>query len=206
MLRYRYRRSPALVSHRCKLSKSSGRGGMTWIKANGLSRLPGQGVTLCRGMRLVRNCAVGSRPQDAKCGGAYVAEDVDEDVVVISGPELDGLVVVPRQHIGGLEELSDLPRAHVLAALRRATQSVRDRNPGSVDQGRRDDRSSGIGRSRVLSRAAQRLGGSGELHSETRLSVAHPGLTVAGPAPTPLARGRPSLNINKWTTARSSRR
>ena len=63
---------------------------------------------------------------------AYVAEDVDEDVVVISGPELDGLVVVPRQHIGGLEELSDLRRAHVLAALRRATQSVRDRNPGSV--------------------------------------------------------------------------
>jgi len=62
----------------------------------------------------------------------FVAEDVDEDVVVFSGPELDGLVVVPRQHVGGLEELPDLRRARVLAALRRATRSVRERNPGSV--------------------------------------------------------------------------
>ena len=63
---------------------------------------------------------------------AYVAEDVDEDVVVISGPGLDGLVVVPRQHIGGLEELPVSRRAHVLAALRRATWSVLERNPGTA--------------------------------------------------------------------------
>ena len=62
----------------------------------------------------------------------YVAEDVDDDVVVISEPELDGFVVIPRQHIGGLEDLSVLGRAHLLAALRRVTQSVQERNPGSA--------------------------------------------------------------------------
>ena len=62
----------------------------------------------------------------------YVAEDVDDDVVVISGPEIDGLVVIPRQHIDGIEELTVLGRAHLLAALRRVTQSVQERNPGSA--------------------------------------------------------------------------
>ncbi len=62
----------------------------------------------------------------------YVTEEVDDDVVVIRGPELDGLVVIPRQHIGGLEGLSVLARAHLLAALRRVTQSVKERNPGSA--------------------------------------------------------------------------
>lgn len=97
----------------------------------GLSRPPGQGVTVAGECD---SCAIAQWVAGDKEGGevAYVAEDVDEDVVVISGPELEGLVVVPRQHVGGLEELSDLRRAHVLAALRRATRSVRDRNPGSV--------------------------------------------------------------------------
>jgi hypothetical protein len=58
-----------------------------------------------------------------------VADDVDD--VVISEPELDGLMVIPRQHIRGLEDLSVLARAHLLAALRRVTQSVQERNPGS---------------------------------------------------------------------------
>lgn len=68
----------------------------------------------------------------ARSVAAYVAEDVDEDVVVISGPGLDGLVVVPRQHIGGLEELPVPRRARVLAALQRATRSVLERNPGTA--------------------------------------------------------------------------
>jgi hypothetical protein len=96
------------------------------------SRLPSEGVTLsgeCHSCAIAQSVA-GDRTRSAT--GAYVVEDVGEDVVVISGYELDGLVVVPRQHIGGLEELSDLARAHILAALRRATQSVRDGNPGSV--------------------------------------------------------------------------
>ena len=100
-------------------------------QGHGLSRLPSQGITLegeCRFCAIAQSVA-GHSTQRLD---AYVVEDVDDDVIVISGPELDGLVVVPRQHIGRLEELSDLPRAHVLAALRRATQSVRERNPGSV--------------------------------------------------------------------------
>ena len=100
-------------------------------QGQGLSRLPGQGVTLageCDSCAIAK-WAAGEMTQSV---AAYTAEDVDEDVVVISGPELVGLVVVPRQHVGGLEELSDLRRAHVLAALRRATRSVRDKNPGSV--------------------------------------------------------------------------
>jgi hypothetical protein len=59
----------------------------------------------------------------------YVTEDVDE--VVISEPELDGLMVIPRRHIRGLEDLSVFGRAHLLAALRRVTQSVQEQNPGS---------------------------------------------------------------------------
>jgi diadenosine tetraphosphate (Ap4A) HIT family hydrolase len=67
----------------------------------------------------------GSRSLDA-----YVAEDVDENVVVVRSPEFDGLVVIPRLHTGGLEELSVVHRAQVLAALQRATRLVQERNPG----------------------------------------------------------------------------
>jgi diadenosine tetraphosphate (Ap4A) HIT family hydrolase len=79
-----------------------------------------------------RSCAIwlwvseeGVRSQDA-----YVAEDVDEKVVVVSSPVFAGLVVIPRRHISGLEELSVVDRAQVLGAQRRATRSVEERNPG----------------------------------------------------------------------------
>jgi hypothetical protein len=61
-----------------------------------------------------------------------VAEDGDEDVMVVSGSGHDGLMVIPREHVGGLEELAVSHRAHVLAALRRVTQSIQDRNPGTA--------------------------------------------------------------------------
>jgi hypothetical protein len=95
-----------------------------------LSRLPDQGMS--SGGECL-SCAIAQQlaGDDRRGVPAYVSEDIDEDVVVISGPELDGLVVLPRQHVGGLEEMSDLGRAHVLAALRRATRSVLERNPGS---------------------------------------------------------------------------
>jgi len=51
---------------------------------------------------------------------------------MISGSGLDGLVVVPRQHIGGLEDLPAAHRACILATLRRVTQSLQERNPGST--------------------------------------------------------------------------
>jgi hypothetical protein len=72
--------------------------------------------------------------QSTRAVSTYVAEAVDEEAVVISGPGVDGLVVVPRQHIRGLEELSIPRRAHILAALRRATRSVRDGNPRSTSR------------------------------------------------------------------------
>jgi hypothetical protein len=93
----------------------------------GLSRLPRHdvGCRECSSCALARSAAASSRPLEA-----YVAEDVDDEAVVISRPGLTGLVIVPRRHIGGLDELPVSRRAGLLAALRRATQSVRDRNPG----------------------------------------------------------------------------
>ena len=56
---------------------------------------------------------------------------VDTDVVVISGPRIAGQVIVPRQHIGGLEELPLPRRAQVLAAIRRAAAVVGAGEPRS---------------------------------------------------------------------------
>jgi hypothetical protein len=61
-----------------------------------------------------------------------VSEVVDRDVVVISGSGVDGMVVIPRHHVGGLEDLASAHRARVLATLRRITQSLQKRNPGSA--------------------------------------------------------------------------
>ena len=96
-----------------------------------LSGLPGESNTLAL---QCRSCAIAQRAvgQGTRSVTRYVTEDVDEDVVVISGPELDGLLVVPRQHIGGFEELSVPGRGHLLAALRRAAQLVQERNSGSA--------------------------------------------------------------------------
>jgi hypothetical protein len=96
-------------------------------RERGLSPQSGHDIPIgeCTSCAIVRSAA-----QSTGSLVAYVAEAVDEDAVVISRPGLDGLVVLPCQHISGLEELSVPHRARVLAALRRATQSIRDRNPG----------------------------------------------------------------------------
>jgi diadenosine tetraphosphate (Ap4A) HIT family hydrolase len=130
MLRYRY--------HDCRLLLGLVQAvKIIWLEGayvdqgQDVSRFPGQDITLaaeCDSCAIARGVA----SQRTQGVATYVAEDVAEDAVVISGPELDGLVVVPRQHIGGLQELPDVRRARVLAALRRATQSVRERNPGSA--------------------------------------------------------------------------
>jgi diadenosine tetraphosphate (Ap4A) HIT family hydrolase len=90
-------------------------------------QIPGLGTlaTECRSCAFAQLLAERGAPSTPP----YVTEDVDENVVVASGPELDGLVVIPRQHVGGLEELAVADRAHVLAALRRVTQTVRERYP-----------------------------------------------------------------------------
>jgi hypothetical protein len=67
----------------------------------------------------------GTRTEDV-----YVAVDIDPNALVARMPDFDGLLVLPRQHVSGLEELSVPARAHVLAALQRATTLVVERNPG----------------------------------------------------------------------------
>jgi diadenosine tetraphosphate (Ap4A) HIT family hydrolase len=79
------------------------------------------------------SCGISRRVADLSSqSAAYVVEDVDADVVVIRVADLDGLVVIPRQHVSGLEELPVPRRANVLAALRRTTRSVQEMNPGSA--------------------------------------------------------------------------
>ena len=58
--------------------------------------------------------------------------DIDDDAVVASIWGLEGMVVIPRRHIGGLEGLSTSDRARFLANLRRATNSLQERNPGAA--------------------------------------------------------------------------
>jgi hypothetical protein len=79
--------------------------------------LPVQG---CRSCQLVQ-----SMPSRSTVDGAVlVAEAGNEDAVVLRGPHLDGLVVIPRQCIHVLEELPPRSRANVLAAVRSATLLV----------------------------------------------------------------------------------
>lgn len=80
-----------------------------------------------------------SRERCRSCGMAQPAAgrvdvDVDDDVVVMKGPDFKGFVVVPRLHVKGLEELSISCRANVLAAVQRAARAVREENPRSTAQ------------------------------------------------------------------------
>lgn len=99
--------------------------------SRGSSQHPGQSGTRAE---QCPSCAIGlwAAERSERRAPPFVAEEVAENVVVLSGPELDGLAVLPFQHVGGLEQLSDLDRAHVLAALQRATRRVRDETPESA--------------------------------------------------------------------------
>jgi hypothetical protein len=81
----------------------------------------------CEACAVVRSGAAGD--VGPWLAGAMVT--VDTDVVVISGPRIAGQVIVPRQHIGSLEELSLARRAQVLAAIRRASAAVGTGEPRS---------------------------------------------------------------------------
>jgi len=83
-----------------------------------------------------QTCAVAHKVagQSTNSGAACVAKVVDEDAVVMSGPQLGGLIVLPRRHVSGLEELPPPRRARVLAALRHATRLVRDANQGAASR------------------------------------------------------------------------
>ena len=123
-----------IISHHCRLSGSTNAfvefdllRGHHVDKGRDFSPSPTDGANFhgeCA------SCVTAGRAIDRRTQG--VADYVDDDVVVISGPGTEGWVVVPRRHVTVLEELPVLRRANVLAALRRAAQSVRVRNPGSA--------------------------------------------------------------------------
>jgi hypothetical protein len=79
-------------------------------------------------------CAVAR--SGAACGvvpwlnGATVT--VEAAVILISWPRIAGRLIVPRHHIGGLEELPLARRAEVLAAIRRASGVVGLEEPPSA--------------------------------------------------------------------------
>lgn len=74
-----------------------------------------------------RSCAIGR----SAGGRSSTVVRIDSEAVVVRQPTRNGLLVVPRQHIGRLDELPVPRRASVLATLRRATRSVCEGNPGS---------------------------------------------------------------------------
>ena len=115
-----------LCHRRGTRSNSTDWGGFTWITGEVLAASR-QSSQLEGGMRIMRDGAAGSR-----AAHRMWTEHVDEDVIVISGPEFEGLVVVPRPHVRGLEEFSISCRANILAAVQRATRSVREQNPWSA--------------------------------------------------------------------------
>ncbi len=100
------------------------------VVGNGVSRLPVRG-TGPKGQ--CESCRAAQWEADRRLRDtADPAGSTDSDVLVTSGPEFAGMVVFPRSHVGGLEELPIPQRAKVLAAVRRATRSVGQENPWST--------------------------------------------------------------------------
>jgi hypothetical protein len=69
-------------------------------------------------------------PRD-QCEFCATADRAIDGVVVFSGSELEGVLVVPQSHVDGLEDLSVPHRANLLAAVQRATREVSDGIPVS---------------------------------------------------------------------------
>ena len=95
----------------------------------------GERLALRPGQRSARrsqcaNCATALQAADRR--SARAPDYVDDDVVVIRGPEFKGLVVLPRLHVITLEALSISSRASVLAAVQRAARAVRAENSSSA--------------------------------------------------------------------------
>ena len=119
--------APALVTTEGTRSNCDSLRGIHMDIDHGLSRLPVLGAGL-KGR--CGSCTTAQRAADPR--SRRPSEHVDEGFFLISGPDLDGWVVVPRPQISGLEELPIPHRASVLAALRRAARSVRIRYPWAM--------------------------------------------------------------------------
>jgi hypothetical protein len=109
-------------------TRSNSAEGVHMARGDGVSLLPSEGGGIRRGQ--CSSCVTARRAAEQRTGRG--ADYVDDDVVVLSGPGLEGFVVLPRLHVNGLEELTITSRANVLAAVQRAARSVTEKNPGSV--------------------------------------------------------------------------
>ena len=83
----------------------------------------------CRSCAIIQSVARQS-PEET----AFIVESANDGAVVLRGPELAGLVVVPRRCVSGIQELPVIGRGHVLAAVRLATLLVRSENLGSTSR------------------------------------------------------------------------
>jgi hypothetical protein len=95
-----------------------------------VSQMSSEGIVpaeRCRCCAILQSVANPNRGE----GTPYVIEAANDQAVVLSGPELTGLLVLPRQCVGGIEELSPVHRAEVLAAVRLATRLVREGHLGA---------------------------------------------------------------------------
>ncbi len=90
----------------------------------------GTGTEDCRSCEIVRMATGG----DTRAVATYVLETADDEAVIVSGPGIRGLIIVPRNHISGLEELPPARRSHLLAAVRRASRSLGDTAPDSTSR------------------------------------------------------------------------
>jgi diadenosine tetraphosphate (Ap4A) HIT family hydrolase len=89
-------------------------------RGSGVVQLPTQGIAPIQGCS---TCAIVQSVTSQRTleGAAYVVEAANEDALVLSSPQLAGLVVIPRQCISVLGDLHPIRQAQVLAAVRSAT-------------------------------------------------------------------------------------
>ena len=89
-------------------------------RGSGVLQLPTQGIAPTQGCS---TCAIVESVLSPRTfeRAAYLVEAANEDALVLSSPQLAGLVVVPRQCISVLGELLPVRQAQVLAAVRSAT-------------------------------------------------------------------------------------
>ena len=92
-------------------------------RGSGVLQLPTQGIAPTQGCS---TCAIVQSVMRQRTfeGAAYVIEAANEDAVVLSSPQLTGLVVIPRQCISVLGDLHPVRQAQVLAAVRSATLMI----------------------------------------------------------------------------------
>jgi hypothetical protein len=133
---------PSMYQHRhCKHSRTSRNHpveierideGRDVERGSSFLQIPWQGdahTDGCRSCAIVRSVARQS-PEET----TFIVESANDGAVVLRGPELAGVVVVPRRCVSGLQDLPIPGRGDVLAAVRLATLLVREENPETASR------------------------------------------------------------------------